>query len=331
MTQETSKGVLKGTWWKTYIHKTQIKGRSNWGLGENALYFRGLMECMRQVLTSCEERRDALPYIEQYDWDETKLNEINQAIGEAGLKMQKHNRLGLIIKGQDSPDPVDVDAYERRAVEIGFLREKITCQKGKVAWLIARDVVDHAVRHHCGMMKMEDLGFVQEAYGSKWAHGLVRQRLEERARAFGITVEVVPARGSSRLDPFTLESVTPRSDRSVTTSGGVMDRDDVASLNLASRKSTRACRALKRKTGSPVKAGGQGRLSRDRRKVTATPKRARPVFGKSRVRLLIKSFDSGGLRSVTVAVDCGSALDHNGLAARASLGTGPRWVCDGTA
>lgn len=172
---------------------------------------------------------------------------------------------------------------------------------------------------------------MQEVYGSKWAHGLVRQRLEERARAFGITVEVVPAGGSSRLDPFTLESVTPRSDRSVVTSGGVMDRDDVASLNLASRKSTRACRALKRKTGLPVKMGGQGRLSRDRRKVTATPRRARPVSGRTRVRALVKSFNGGGLRSVIVAVDCGSALGHGGPAARTSLMTGPRWVCDDTA
>ena len=73
MTQETSKGALKGEWWKTYTHKTQIKGRSNWGLGENAIYFRGLMECRRQVMVSCEERRDVLPYAEQYDWDETKL------------------------------------------------------------------------------------------------------------------------------------------------------------------------------------------------------------------------------------------------------------------
>lgn len=249
---------------------------------------------------------------------------------DVGRLIGKNNRLGLIIKGQASPDPVDVDAYERRAGEIEFLREKITEQKGKVAWLIARDVVDHAVRHHCGVIKMEDLGFVQEAYGSKWAHGLVRQRLEERARAFGITVEVVPAGGSSHLDPFSLEHVDPRSDRSVVTSGGVMDRDDVASLNLASRKSTRACRALKRKTGSPVKMGGQGRLSRDRRKVTATPKRDRPVSGKSRVRGLVKSFKSGGLRSVIVAVDCGSALDHNGLAARISLVADPRWVCDDT-
>ena len=33
---------------------------------------------------------------------------------------------------------------------------------------------------------------------------------------------------------------------------------------------------------------------------------------------------------VTVTVDCGSALDHNGLAARTSLVTGPRWACDDT-
>ena len=87
---------------------------------------------------------------------------------------------------------------------------------------------------------------------------------------------------------------------------------------------------MKRKTGSPVKMGGQGRLSRDRRKVTATPKRARPVSGRTRVRGLVKSFKSGGLRSVIVAVDCGSALDHNGLAARISLGADPRWACDDT-
>ena len=99
----------------------------------------------------------------------------------------------------------------------------------------------------------------------------------------------------------------------------------------ASRKSTRACRALKRKTGLPVKMGGQGCLSRDRRKVTATPKRARPVSGKSRVRCLVKSsFNSGGLRSVIVAVDCGSALGYGDSAARISLVTDPRWVCDDT-
>ena len=105
MTQETGKGTLKGSWWKTYIHKTQIKGRSNWGLGENAIYFRGLMECMRQVLVSCEERRDVLPYVEQYDWDETKLNEINQAISEAGLKMQKHNVLRGICRSKGDVYP----------------------------------------------------------------------------------------------------------------------------------------------------------------------------------------------------------------------------------
>ena len=105
MTQETGKGTLKVSWWKTYIHKTQIKGRSNWGLGENAIYFRGLMECMRQVMVSCEERRDVLPYAEQYDWDETKLNEINQAISEAGLKMQKHNVLRGICRSKGDVYP----------------------------------------------------------------------------------------------------------------------------------------------------------------------------------------------------------------------------------
>ena len=35
-------------------------------------------------------------------------------------------------------------------------------------------------------------------------------------------------------------------------------------------------------------------------------------------------------QSVTVAVDCGSTLDHNGLAARISLEAGPRWTRDDT-
>ena len=37
-------------------------------------------------------------------------------------------------------------------------------------------------------------------------------------------------------------------------------------------------------------------------------------------------YSNNGLQSITVAVDCGSALDHNGLAARTSLVTDPRWV-----
>lgn len=41
-------------------------------------------------------------------------------------------------------------------------------------------------------------------------------------------------------------------------------------------------------------------------------------------------YSNNGLQSITVAVDCGSALDHNGLAARTSLVTGLRWTRDNT-
>ena len=49
------------------------------------------------------------------------------------------------------------------------------------------------------------------------------------------------------------------------------------------------------------------------------------------MRCLVKSFKCGGLRSVAVAVDCGSALGYGDSAARISLSAGPRWVCDDTA
>lgn len=492
MRGETSTLTRKGDWWTTYLTKTQIS-RKNWTLGENALWFRVLMESMRQTLASCQERRDIIPYAQEYDWDETKLNEINQAAASDGVKMQKysvlrgicrthgdvypaeepplrldlsviHNQgcyrddtslktdprtlvyklrvsktdwvtlkvkiplycqpvsltdpktyskplirvarngavmlqvtyeaatgnpadydltpnrvyaidlgvvkayagswldvksgewgtgflptretervndalsvtcrilrnivvrqdaLGKIIKGQASPDPVDVAAWARRDTERGLLSAKVTELKDIVAWLISRDVVAQALSLGCGVIKMEDLGFVQEAYGSKWAHGLVKDRLTERARAFGITVEVVPAGDSSHLDPFTMERVEPRADRSVVTSGGMMDRDDLASLNLASRKSSKACRALKRKTGSPVKVGGQSQVRRDRRKMGPTPRRARPVR-RRRVLLGLINCDpmvvchgvAWGSRLVSVAVDYGSASPHGGVIAR---------------
>ena len=41
-------------------------------------------------------------------------------------------------------------------------------------------------------------------------------------------------------------------------------------------------------------------------------------------------YSNNGLQSSTVAVDCGSALDHNGLAARTSLSAGLRWTRDNT-
>jgi hypothetical protein len=131
--------------------------------------------------------------------------------------------------------------------ELSLLRLRLINRKKHLARLTGRDVVSQAVALGCSRISMEDLFFTRR-FGTKWAHGEIDRAVEQAAESHGIRVLKVSARNSSHEDPFTGSRSDPGPDRLTGTVFGSMDRDDSASLVLASRGLSKRPVAGHRKT-----------------------------------------------------------------------------------
>lgn len=158
-----------------------------------------------------------------------KINTLNT---ELGLIHSKMDRISQLLVGKSNPELeqhwVDLDDQAKS------IRSKRTRLKDHASWLIARDVVDHALKERCGVIHLEDLRWLGSK-GGKWDHSLVQHKIRNIAELYSISVLLVDARGTSHTDPFTDDSVTPSRNRTVCTGGGVLNRDHCASLEVSRR------------------------------------------------------------------------------------------------
>ena len=153
-----------------------------------------------------------------------KLNRINQHINSVYEKKQRSYQYGIITERQD-----------RRELDYKRSRNKRTKLQFSIARLVAVEIVNIAIKEQCKEIHLENLSWVKSS-GGKWNFAQVQACIEEVAELFSIQVLKVNANNSSKTNPVTLEVGTV-SNRDVTfKTGEKVDRDQLASLNLALRE-----------------------------------------------------------------------------------------------
>ena len=124
--------------------------------------------------------------------------------------------------------------YDRREEEIAQVREKKRNLRTEIVRFVAFDIVLAALSEDCGEVHVEELSWL-DSRGGYWNHAEVQAALFELAPVFGLSVHRVSAAYSSTSSPFGDEVGVERGRDVVFGDGWVVDRDFLASVNLAVR------------------------------------------------------------------------------------------------
>lgn len=170
---------------------------------------------------------------------------------ELSRLFKKSKRIESLLKGK--PDSYLTQHYEDIIEQAHLIKSKRTKLKDHASWLIARDIIAHAVIHKVSVIKLEELGWLGSR-GGKWDYALTQSKIKELAELAGIQVINVDSRDSSHTDPFSNKYVEPNAKRLIVSDDYELDRDYVAGLELSRRaKKSRSknivkSRVLKRKS-----------------------------------------------------------------------------------
>ena len=146
---------------------------------------------------------------------------------------------------------------QNRVDQILELRENISHTKRYIAKLIASEIVFVAKENDCKEIHLENLSWL-ESKGGRWNHSEIQDFITEFAELEGIKVIKIYAKHTSSAHPITGE-LGRKSGRNVRFSNGdVIDRDLLASINIAKRnkknqKENKVNKLRKNHTSTPKK------------------------------------------------------------------------------
>lgn len=157
-------------------------------------------------------------------------------------------------------ESVAKDARRRKTMD--NLSAKITRLKMERARLIANSVVHIAVAHQCAKIIVENLSWLGSK-GGQWEYSLVQQCIVQAAELRGIRVVKVNPAYTSRKHPIT-DEMGRSCGRDVVFDGERLDRDHMASINIAKRgeKARKVTHVCKR---SPIRVTPPSRRELKRR------------------------------------------------------------------
>ena len=153
-----------------------------------------------------------------------KLKRMNQHIKSVYEKMKRSSKYGNFTERQ-----------VRRKLDYKCSRNKRTKLQFAIARLVAVEVINIAIKEQCKEIHLENLSWVKSS-GGKWNFSKVQDCIEEVAELFSIKVVKVNAKNSSKTNPVTLEIGKISNREVVFKDGQKVDRDQLASLNLALRE-----------------------------------------------------------------------------------------------
>lgn len=143
---------------------------------------------------------------------------------------------------------LDPNKQKLRYLDYRNSREKRTRLKKQIEWLIAEEITDIAYKHQCKEIHLENLTWVNNLAG-KWDFSSIAQHIKCVAELKGIKVILVSAKNTSKEHPVTKELGKEVGRDIVFKNGQRIDRDQLAGLNIALRKSKLKVKELhKRKT-----------------------------------------------------------------------------------
>ena len=123
---------------------------------------------------------------------------------------------------------------QERVNQILELRENISNTKRYIAKLIASEIVSIAKENGCKEIHVENLSWL-ESKGGRWNHSEVQDFITEFAELEGIKVIKIYAKHTSSAHPVTGEFGKKRNRNIQFQNGDVIDRDLLASINIAKR------------------------------------------------------------------------------------------------
>lgn len=150
---------------------------------------------------------------------------------------------GLEKRSRDVPNALRA-SLARKEKHVKELNGKISKLKTHIACVEARDLVAIAVKEQAGVINLEDLAVLNNdgaQVTARWEFALDRQRLVNVAVLSGVSVVCVNPGYTSKTDPFDNSACVPNSRRVCRTSGGDLDRDYVAALNIGRLKDSKMC------------------------------------------------------------------------------------------
>ena len=144
-----------------------------------------------------------------------------------------------------------------RVNQIMELRGNISHTKRYLAKLLASEVVSIAKENDCKEIHLENLSWL-ESRGGRWNHSEVQEFITEFAELEGIKVIKIYAKHTSSAHPVTGELGKKRNRNIQFQNGDMMDRDLLASINIAKRnkknkKENKVNQLKKRHTSTPKK------------------------------------------------------------------------------
>ena len=200
---------------------------------------------------------------------------------------EKRSRIEALLTNldEDSIDYFDC-LYSLGGIQeqINYIRNKQSRIRENVAWIVARDVINHALHYNVGRINLENLSVFENT--GKWNHALVREKICELAELHGIEVMLVDAKNTSHTDPFTDNHVNPKNTRMMRVSIGERDRDYIASLEIARRDGKNVVKKKRKKKAKQPKIRLVPGKSRD--KHAPTPKRPKQYSRKGAWKSVIK-------------------------------------------
>ena len=123
---------------------------------------------------------------------------------------------------------------QNRVSQILELRGNISNTKRYIAKLIASEIVSIAKENDCKEIHVENLSWL-ESKGGRWNHSEVQDFIAEFAELEGIKVIKIYAKHTSSAHPVTGEFGKKRNRNIQFQNGDVIDRDLLASINIAKR------------------------------------------------------------------------------------------------
>ena len=137
------------------------------------------------------------------------------------------------IKAYNDLNLTDESKYETWKTLYSNIRNKITNSKDYQSKILSNEIVQLALQNKCKTIHIENLSWLN-SQGGKWNHSQIHSKIIEKASMYGIRVKRVSAYNSSKEHPVTKE-IRIVKDRIVEFTTGKIDRDLLASINLAIR------------------------------------------------------------------------------------------------
>lgn len=166
---------------------------------------------------------DELTYSSRIKHLSNKLARLQQERERVYAKCRAYELLGLTD-----------EKYERLKVIGKHLRSKTAKLKDTIGFLVANEIVKHAVDYQVSVVHMENLKFVREKAHTTWDFSRTQQKIERKAKIHHIKVKRVSAKHTSKHNPFTLEAEEVDANRRLVKC--LFDRDYAAAILIASRK-----------------------------------------------------------------------------------------------